>query len=217
MARLLRQTWAQVRKNLLINLRRHAFTTLVRAFWLPVIFASFIAFARNLFVSPAKYGIGTPPAVITDLASAMDMHSGNTMVFVNNGLGGDVDTVIEALQDELRGGERVTKVLEKSVDLRKECKQTIQGVSKCFAAVVFENATNWKYTIRADRAMGSGRFDAEEHDNDVQEYLLPLQRSVDRAIARVAANGSRVPDIEVQEYIYTSKSEEEYQDWLRQR
>ncbi|KAI5799029.1 hypothetical protein EDC01DRAFT_716765 [Geopyxis carbonaria] len=216
MARLLQQTWAQVRKNLLINVRRHAFTTMVRAFWLPVIFASFIAFARNLFVEPARYGIGKP-APLTDLSSAMDMKPGEPLIFIHNGLGSDVDTVIADMQDELRGGERVTRVLERDVELRKACKQSLQGVSGCFAAVVFENATRWKYTIRADSAMGLGRFDAEKHDTDVQEYLLPLQRSVDRAIARVASNGSSVPEIEVQEYIYTSKSEEEYQDWLRQR
>lgn len=43
-----RQTWTLVWKNIVVVLFRHAFSTPLRAFLLPVIFTGFLAYARNV-------------------------------------------------------------------------------------------------------------------------------------------------------------------------
>jgi ATP-binding cassette subfamily A (ABC1) protein 3 len=168
----LRQTWALVRKNLIINLRRHYLTTVYRAFVLPVIFVAFLSFSRNLLVPPSNFGIGSA-APIRDLGDALQ-NVGKKLVFVNQGLGGEVDTLIASMQSELQGRGEVV-VISDQVDLRTECRQSLRGVSLCFAAVVFESSPNtgeggtWKYIIRGDVALNDGRVDVDKHDNGVQE------------------------------------------------
>lgn len=99
----MRQTNAQVRKNWTIHWRRHWFTTAIRSFLLPVIFTAFISFSRYLFTQPAEYGIGKPAPVL-GLQAAMGKHPSKPLVFVTNGLSGDVDTVIENVQNMVPGG-----------------------------------------------------------------------------------------------------------------
>jgi ATP-binding cassette subfamily A (ABC1) protein 3 len=169
----IRQTWALVRKNLIINLKRHRISTIIRAGLLPIIYVAFISYARNLFLPPANYGIGTAKPVKA-LTNVFADHSDKKMVFVNSGLGGEVNDVISTLQDQLKGIGTV-KVLQHEVDLRTECKQSLRGVSMCFAAVVFVSSPNtgnnnqWNYTLRGDSAISSGKLDVDRHDNDVQE------------------------------------------------
>ncbi|TGZ79340.1 P-loop containing nucleoside triphosphate hydrolase protein [Ascodesmis nigricans] len=214
--RLARQTRAQVVKNLLIHNKRHAFSSFFRGFLLPVIFVGFIAYARYLFVQPAKYGIGSPSSV-KSLADRLD-GSSKRLVFVHNKLGGEVDELIQSMEDDLRGRGQV-KVIQDQAALRDECKQSLRGVSDCFAAVVFEsspdNGGRWNYTLRGDSSLARGSFNAEESDNDVQKVLLPLQLAVDKAIAR--QQGNDVPDLDVKQYMYTDKTQEEYEEEIRRR
>lgn len=146
-------------------------STSFRAFFLPVIFIAFVSFSRNLFVTPAKYGIGKPSPVKL-LSDQLDRHSSKTLVLVNNGLGSEVNSVIADLEATVTGRGKV-KVLEKEDDLRVECKQSLRGNSDCFAAVVFEgtpeNGGRWNYTIRADNSLALGRLNTDETDNDSQE------------------------------------------------
>lgn len=181
MAHLVRQTRAQTCKNLIIHLKRHWFTTFFRAFLLPVIFIAFISFARYLFVRPANYGIGSPSPVLS-LREAMQRNSG-PLVFVRKNGGSDVDQVVENVRSMIDGVGEV-RVLENEDELRTECRQSLNGVSPCFAAVVWEdspdasNSGRWKYTLRGDGQYTSGRFDAEEHDNDVQEYVTTTREEL---------------------------------------
>lgn len=46
-------------------------------------------------------------------------------------------------------------------------------------------------------------------------YLLPLQFAVDKAIARQQNN--EVPNLEVSQYMFTDKTQEEYEQELRKR
>lgn len=167
-----RQTVAQVQKNWTIHWRRHWLTTSNRAFLLPVIFVAFISFSKYLFVQPAEYGIGKPEPVL-GLQEAMGKLPNKKFLFVTNGLSGDVDTVVENVQKMVSGGNFM--VVDSVEEMRKECRQSLQGVSRCFAAVVFENSPDggddgkWKYTLRADSALTLNSLLAEDHDNDIQE------------------------------------------------
>ena len=168
----MRQTNAQIHKNWTIHWRRHWFTTSIRSFLLPVIFVAFISFSRYLFVQPAEYGIGKPAPVL-GLQEAMGKHPSKPLVFVTNGLSGDVDTVVENVQTMVPGG--AFKVVDTVEELRKECRQSLQGVSRCFAAAVFEDSPDsgddgkWKYTLRADSSLTRDSLLAKDHDNDIQE------------------------------------------------
>jgi ATP-binding cassette, subfamily A (ABC1), member 3 len=63
------------------------------------------------------------------------------------------------------------------------CPQNYQLVSRCFAAVLFDqlpqsvNSSNISYTIRAD--MGLFRIDVVKHASDFEKRILPLQWALD--------------------------------------
>lgn len=203
----LRQTWALVRKNLIINLRRHYPTTVLRAFILPVFFVSFLSFSRFLLVPPSRYGIGTA-APVANLRDALAADPSKKLVFVTSGLGGEVDELVARMQSDLAGAGPVL-VRQRPEDLRTDCQQTLSGVSLCFAAVVFTGSpntgtsaangtANWRYMLRGDMALSDGRIDVKDHDNKVQKTLLPLQLAVDKAIAR---QEGRSDDIAVSELV----------------
>ena len=203
----LRQTWALVRKNLIINLRRHYPTTMLRSFLLPVLFVSFLSFSRYLLLPPVRYGIGTAAPVV-GLRDALAADTSKKLVLVTNGLGREVDELVAGLQRDLAGAGPVL-VRQNSEDLRSDCQQTLRGVSFCFAAVVFTDSPNagsgaagsgaWKYMLRGDVALSDGRLDVTDHENKVQQTLLPLQLAVDKAIAR--QEGRSVDDVAVSEYM----------------
>lgn len=170
----LRQTWILVRKNLIINWRRHYFTTMIRAFWLPIIYIAFISYSRNLLMPPVKYGVGSPTPV-PSLQNALAAYPDNQLVFVNpGGLADEVGELITTLQRQLEGVGKVV-VLNAEEALQQECRQSLRGVSLCFAAVVFKGSPNtvgnnrWNYTLRGDFEFNSGSFDVEKSDNKLQK------------------------------------------------
>ena len=56
----LRQTWALIRKNLLIICLRRPVTTFIRALAVPMIIVLILAYMRDLFATPLTYGISSP-------------------------------------------------------------------------------------------------------------------------------------------------------------
>jgi ATP-binding cassette, subfamily A (ABC1), member 3 len=81
---------------------------------------------------------------------------------------------------------RVQKV-NKEGDVPAACPQNYNGVSECFAAVVFDdvpaNASLTEpvhYTIQADASLGY--VDVVNHKGDYEKRILPLQWAVDQAI-----------------------------------
>ncbi|CUS09342.1 unnamed protein product [Tuber aestivum] len=218
MGNLGRQTWTLWKKNVRIVLLRHFFSAFFRATLLPVIFIGFISFARNLFVPPATYGIGTP-AHVKDLQRELLAHSDKKLAFVHNNLGSEVRDLIDGIANPLTAAGIEVVILERNEDLRVECKQTLRGSSPCFSAAVFDDSPAssdngvWNYTLRADSSIRGGRVNVKDHDNDVQTFLMPLQFAIDRAIANRASRGSG--DVVVDEYMYTSLSEKEREDKIR--
>ncbi|KAH8592220.1 hypothetical protein B0O99DRAFT_247938 [Bisporella sp. PMI_857] len=216
---LLSQSWTLTRKNILIALNRHAISTTVRAFFLPVAFMVFLSYARNLFVPPSVYGIGDPTPIRT-LQQGLDAASGgrNKLVFVNNGLvGGDVERVIDIVAGSTTG--KTISRLSNEGELLDVCRSSLRGATTCYGAIVFHSSPNegvggiWNYTLRADGALGT-KIVIDKENNDAQIYLLPLQRAVDYAIASLNATGPILPDT-ILEYPFTDENPEERRTRIR--
>ena len=208
-----RQWWALVQKTLLIVFWRNWFGTLVRAFFAPIIFFFFISYAKNFFVPPSDFGVGSPRP-LRSLTDAVSLASGgrNNFVFVNNGFtGGQISQIITPISDTLTAAGLNVQTVDNEGELLTVCRSTIRSVSNCFGAVTFVSSPTegsggiWNYTLRADGALG-GRVFVNRDTNDHEIYVLPLQHAVDREIALL--EGTNLPD-DVQEFAYTSKTNEE--------
>jgi ATP-binding cassette subfamily A (ABC1) protein 3 len=219
-----RQTWTLTAKNIKIALNRHTLATLVRAFFLPVTFMVFLSYARLLLVSPANYGVGTPHPV-RSLGEGMAIAPGgrNTLVLVDNGLtGGAIERVINNLASQATAvGKTVTR-LSATSDLTTVCKSSLRGVTRCYGAVIFNSSPLegtvpgfWNYTLRTDGSLATS-IDVKSSTNDVEVFLLPLQRAVDYAIAATnsAVNQTTIP-ASVNAYPYTSISQKELDSLIR--
>ncbi|KAI9668995.1 MAG: hypothetical protein M1817_005152 [Caeruleum heppii] len=229
---ILRQTWALTSKTLLIAGGRHALSTTLRAFFLPVIFAVFMAFARYLFIPPSHFGIAPAMPVRSMQSAFLDgTATRDKVIFVNNGLrGGDIDRVIQDVAEPIRAAGKTVEVLERDGQLIEACQSSLRGVSNCFAGAVFWSSPTegpapegdrermWNYTLRADGALGRV-VDIRKDTNDPQIYTIPLQHAIDSSIASVGrtqgANATALQ--EVFEYPYTQRTEEERQERIRTR
>ncbi|KAI5809808.1 hypothetical protein DFH27DRAFT_477169 [Peziza echinospora] len=218
MAKLFRQTWALTKKTLIIAGLRFWASTSFRSFFSPVIFILFMAYARNLFIPFSEFGIASPEGV-KSLASAIDPDL--RLVFITNGLTGDVEKVIEAVAKPVRAAGKTVKIMEDNSLLGVECKQALRGVSECYAVAEFNfspdnprtdgSLVHWNYTIRSDASLGR-TLTVKKHNNDIQERLFPLQHALDFAIAEVSQN--RTPATP-EELMYTSLTEKEREAKVR--
>lgn len=224
---LIRQTSTLTYKNILIVLLRHPFTTPLRCFLLPVIFSWFLAYARNLFIPPSHYGIGsaTPVRSLADaLGTAIGGGERNTIALVNNGFtGGDINTVINQVADQVKAEGVTVKILSQQEDLLTICRSSIRGVSSCYGAAVFYASPTegpggmWNYSLRADGGLGN-KIDTTNANNDQEVYALPLQHAIDFAIAsqNTTIDQSALPS-RVYEYPYTTQTQKERSDQIRVR
>ncbi|KAF2013622.1 nod factor export ATP-binding protein I [Aaosphaeria arxii CBS 175.79] len=215
----LRHTWTLTKKNLKVVFLRAWFFTSVRAFWAPIIFMFFITYAKNFFVPPSEYGIGRP-VPIRSFTDALNDAQGNrdTVVFINNGhTGGDIEQVINNLADTVRGAGKIAQVAEQDSDLLTICESSLRGASTCFGAINFHSSPSegegqgWNYTLRADGSLGDRIF-VDRTNNDVEIYVLPLQKAVDSAIASL--NGTNQIET-IDEYPYTERTPEELAERIR--
>ncbi|KAF1836798.1 nod factor export ATP-binding protein I [Decorospora gaudefroyi] len=216
---IVKQTWILTKKTLLVVFVRHWFFTSVRAFWAPIIFMFFITYAKNFFVPPSEFGIGEP-TLIRSFPNALNAASGgrDKVVFVNNGnTGGEIEQVIERLSAQVRDAGLQPITIEEEVGLLSTCQSSLRGASTCFGAVSFYSSPDegqgqgWNYTIRSDGALGDVIY-VDQEDNDVQIYILPFQRAIDQAIASVEG---AAPIPETEEYRFTDRTQEEYDDRIR--
>lgn len=210
-----RQTWTLCEKTLKIVLQRHLLGTLIRALLAPVIFMFIISYAKNFFVPPSDFGVGSPTP-LRSISDAVTSSGGgrDTVVFINNGYtGGDISTVIDQISQPIRAQGKTVQILEEESGLLNICRSSIRGVSTCFAAVNFQSSPSegdlgaWNYTIRADGSFG-GRIYVDQRNNDAEIYVLPLQHAIDSAIAGL--NGTTLTD-DIQEYPYTDETAAERQ------
>ncbi|KAI9658038.1 MAG: hypothetical protein M1821_002698 [Bathelium mastoideum] len=173
----------------------------------------FISYAKNFFVPPATYGIGsaTPLRSFSD-ALAVGESSRNTVAFVNNGhTGGQIENVIDEVSNIVRGAGKRVEVVGSDVELLTVCKSSLRGASDCFAAASFVSSPTegsggiWNYTIRADGALGTKIF-VNRNDNDAEIYVLPFQHTIDTTIASINQTSSPA---QIDEYPFTSETSQE--------
>ncbi|KAL8858538.1 MAG: hypothetical protein Q9178_004832 [Gyalolechia marmorata] len=221
----LRQLSTLIWKNILIVLFRHPLSTPFRCFILPVIYVVFLSYARNLFIPPSRYGIAEPTPV-KSLAEGLAASGGerDTVVLVNNGYsGGDIENVINQVADVVRAEGKTVQITPNEDDLLTTCRNSLRGVSQCYAAAVFYASPDegpgeiWNYSLRADGGLGI-KIDVTNADNDAETYLLPLQHAIDFTIASLTStvDQSALPN-QVYEYPFTSKTEQQRRDDIRTR
>ena len=218
----LRQIWTLVLKNLLVALVRRPFSTPFRAFILPCVFIGFLSYARNLFIPPSIYGIGDSTPV-RGLSNALDAVSGgrNKLVFVNNGFtGGDIAHVINRVEAQTGSFAGTVQIFEHEEELLTACRSSIRGTSSCIAGAVFWSSPTegpggrWNYSLRADGALQT-KIVVDSRSNDAEIYLLPLQHAIDSAIIGLSDGSPTSTD--VQEYVYTSETQEQRRERIRTR
>ncbi|KAL8243907.1 hypothetical protein R6Q59_010165 [Mikania micrantha] len=220
-----RQVLVLAYKNTLIAFIRRPVSTLLRALALPILIAWFFSYARNFFAAPARYGIGTPNPVRSLQDAFAYSGSRNSLVFVNNGYtDGQIEQVIDEVGDIARSAGKNVVVVQQESDLLIECRNSWRGSSRCFAGVVFYSSPTepagqgkpYSYALRYDGILGASVF-MDQTTNDQEIYLLPLQKAIDRAIARV--NGTLNVDVvdELDEFPYTAADETQRITNLRTR
>ncbi|KAH8887649.1 hypothetical protein GQ53DRAFT_725964 [Thozetella sp. PMI_491] len=221
-----RQTWTLMSKNFRIVLVRHGFATWIRAFLLPIALMAFLAFAKNLFVPPAVYGIGTshPVRSLQDALAVAGNTGRETVAFVHNGFqGGEIQRVIDDLTPIVTGAGKTAAVLASESELPRVCRASLRGVTPCYGAVVFRGSPSegtgglWNYTIRVDSSLGAGRVNVKRDDNDGEIYMLPFQHAIDAAISRTNnGTGGRVAlPATLNEYPFTPQTPAERDERIR--
>jgi ATP-binding cassette subfamily A (ABC1) protein 3 len=179
----------------------------------------FITYAKNFFIPPSEYGIGSSHP-IRSFPNALGVATGgrDKVVFVNNGYtGGAIENVIGQLSTQIRNAGLQAITVRQEVDLLTTCKSSLRGASTCFGAATFHGSPNegsgggWNYTMRADGALG-GQIYVGQDDNDIQVFVLPFQRAIDQTIASVSGNQG-VPQVD--EYSYTDRTQKERDELIR--
>jgi ATP-binding cassette subfamily A (ABC1) protein 3 len=179
----------------------------------------FITYAKNFFVPPSDFGIGSPRS-IRSLENALGAAQGNrdTVVFVNNGhTGGEIGRVIDSLSETIRGAGKNVVLVEQDVQLLTVCQSSLRGASTCYGAASFQSSPTegeggiWSYTLRADGAFGE-RIYVKEDNNDIEIYILPFQHAIDVAIASL--NRTNVPGT-IAEYPFTDQTQKERDEQIR--
>ena len=146
----------------------------------------------------------------------------NIVALVNSGYkGGNIDRVINQIGDVAWGSGKDVEILDNEDDLLITCRSTLQGTTNCFAAVVFYSSPDegpdgvWNYTLRVDGSLNS-RFDVRNNNNDQEVFILPLQHAVDYAIAGLNDTVDVAALPQIQEYPYTSITQDERDTRIRQ-
>ncbi|KAI9897273.1 hypothetical protein N3K66_008295 [Trichothecium roseum] len=218
-----RQTFYLMKKNWIISLERHFILTLYLTFILPIISAVYLGIFKNLNNPSSEFGFADPRDVLS-LGDALGKAESarDTVVFVNNDFtGGDIETVINDLSDQVTAAGKKAKVISDPDQVGYDCVASFRGATNCYGAVVFNSSPdegtgkNWNYTLRADVLLGQN-FKFQRDNNDVQIYTLPLQRAVDQAIANVGGGSS--PSLsKMQEWAFTNMTEEQREAEVREK
>lgn len=212
-----RQVKSLVTKDLTILILRHFTSTLYTAILLPVLLTIYLGIGQNLQGANKHYGITeTQPVRSFEDGMRAASSSRSNVVFVDNGLtGGDIDNVINALEDRVgRAGKTAHRVADVG-EMSRICSVSFQGTTPCYGAVVFNSSPSegdggtWRYTLRGDVDFARN-FDVEEDDNHPQVYVLPLQRAVDSEIARLNDTETDVSFFDpMEELLFTNQTESE--------
>lgn len=210
----LRQTWALTKKNLILIVRRHWFSTLIRAIILPLAYILLISYVRLFFLPPSVYGFGESTPIRTPAEAFQSQSSRGRVVLINSGLAGDIDTAIASLASLYESVGADVQIASSEADLTALCRSSLTGTSRCYGAVSFWTSPSdgpdayWDYTAFTDWGLGL-RINVNQDDNDAQVYGLPFVHAIDSAIAN--ATGVDLPQQMLQQP-FTSETLQERED-----
>lgn len=193
--RIYRQTLTLIYKNFLLYYKAPISTT-IRALIFPIILTIILCELKHISVtSPgldnSLNGISSTSYPIRDLADAISATSQRKLVFVRNGLANDsLALLVDGILQE-PGMESVdTLVTDDPNELFGLCRQSIQGSSDCFAAVIFSsfNDTTVEYIIALDDSI-TNDYTSGDYRTDTSllaDRILPIQWAVDSHIGNVS-------------------------------
>lgn len=212
-----RQTWALTKKNLLIIVRRHWFSSLIRAVILPLAYILLISFVRLFFLPPSVYGFGEVEPIRTPAEAFASQSSRSRVVLINNDLGGDIETAISSLSSLYGEAGADVRFASTEADLASLCRSSLTGTSRCYGAVSFLSSPSqgsgatWSYTAYTDWGLGL-RVNINNDDNDAQVYGLPFIHAIDSAIANTT--GAQLPQ-DMLQMPFTSETLQEREDQVQ--
>ncbi|KAE8454159.1 hypothetical protein EG329_005084 [Mollisiaceae sp. DMI_Dod_QoI] len=195
--RIYSQTITLIYKNILI-FSKAPVSTLLRALIFPLAVTLIFSFLIHLGASPSSntdtsnYGIATSATPIRDLADAMDSVSMNKLVFIRNGISNDsIGPLVRGISEQSGMHSVEIHNVNDTNDLLDLCKQSLQGSSDCYAAVIFLsfNETNVDYSIALDESITDSFSYGNYHTDDsiLSKRILPLQWTIDAQIGNLSA------------------------------
>lgn len=194
--RIYHQTITLIYKNLLIFYKAPV-STIVRALIFPIVATIVLAElvhidASSPYSSDDTGVVAASPSHIKDLDAAIKATSSHTLVFVRNGIpSSSLEPIINGVIEEPGMAELDIHVTDDPDDLFTLCKQSLQGHSNCFAAVIFLsfNETNVEYSIALDHAIANSYSSVSANEDSLlTSRALPLQWAVDSHIGNFSSS-----------------------------
>lgn len=201
----LRQTRALTEKILLITVARQWLSTLIRSIVIPTLALSLLLGIQKFTSSGNKYGTGVVTPAQTLLETIPD---GAKLFFVQpSGSAEDITAAVESIKRPLGNKARI-ETLQTEDQLARKCPTNINGVTDCYAAIVFNDSPlstagsrQWNYTLRITSSSVPSSFDVSQPHVASWNPYAPLQLAVDQAIT----NSTDVPD----NYMFTRTTEDQ--------
>ncbi len=198
--RIYRQTSTLIYKNLLISFKA-PIATVCRALIFPIAVTLIFCFLKHIDATggnlndPSNFGIASSSTPIRDLGDAISSTTTRRLVFVRNGISNaTLGPIIEGVlgQPGMEGVEGFS--VDDPDDLFDLCKQSLQGSSDCFAAILFSsfNETTVEYSIAMDESLSDNAYgDFRTANSQLARRILPLQWAIDFHIGNFSATTTR--------------------------
>ena len=198
--RIYRQTITLIYKNLLITFKA-PIATICRALIFPIAVTLIFCFLKHVGLKPgygvntSTFGIANSSTPIRDLGIAINATPNRRLVFVRNGVSNaTLDSIIRGVLNGpgMNGVEGIT--VDNPDDLFDLCRQSLAGVSDCYAAVLFSafNETTVEYSIAMDESTlaysGSNEGYGDHTPNSrLNRLIYPLQWALDSHIGNFSS------------------------------
>lgn len=181
--RVCQQTWALTVKNSLV-FSKSPLASLFRALLLPVAITVVLCFLK--YVKPTdndQRGISYYGAPVLELPAAISASPSNRLVFSLNGIENQaLNDTIHTIRDESSMSQFDIQIIDEPNALYDVCRQSIQGTSECFAAVIFTafDDDNAEYIMALDdHVVNHGAANYKTRHSILSDRLLPLQWTID--------------------------------------
>ena len=216
MALVLRQSWALIKKNLLITAVRRPVSTTLRALIFPLAIVLIVSYAQYFLNPPQHFGIGSSSPILSlPQAISRSSPSRDSVAFIHDpNASDDVFKVVNVVSKPFKDAGKTIKTASDESVIQKLCQSSQRGTSNCYGAVIIHSSPNWptpggawNYTLRADTSLGNS-FDVNSPNNDAQIYLMPLQQAMDHAITTATPDYHGSDLSNVMQYPFTFETEQ---------